>query len=1751
MKTISNLFSIENKKSTAIFLKILLLGLFAIMFMAIRPETASAASSSIDLRDSTVENGTLSGSTIYAESFPLKVKFKVTVDDSNYKLSAFAVHLGDYASYAVNSVPDACSGTSVWVEVWFGFTYDNQDGCVAGTHTIWVGEYFLHDEAATSNHWVLNFVVNHKEDTWWFPDTVGTQVTYTLDWGTPYFRVLDGMGERSWTLAPGTHHTSLFSSTYGSHTFFGYAPMGLYSFQYKSCTSSSYTTQRLYSYDNRLNTSDFSGISSINGDSSFCYDIILIAHNNSTASYRFIQDASAPTISTFTAKGSAAKAAGYTNSQAVTITYSGYDNYVGVGGVAYYEILEGSTTIYSKSSTNPNGRSINLASATAGNHTLTMKIYDQVGRTTSKTYTVKYVPSSKNTLSAISASGTMSGTSIGDDGNLYVTGTSFAFIISYLSENYYTWSYSNSYGSCSVYSCSMASSTTTRTTYLQCSTSASVSFTSSKSISITITDYAGNTSSRSFSYYKIDTSRDIVITDFNIKSYGANVYNIIGPKSVTQGKMQLFYSVQSTTYLSKNKMYLDVMWYYAQQAGGFVDCLPCTGILDIFPSGSYITADNGYQYDDRTTIDDWYSNFGHGDEDYAEISLYNIYGRVTRAQVDLEADFQGPTINNFYAATVTNSTKGTDGNHYVVGSEIPMFLYWYEPHYNGYSVTVGGSTSSCTVQAGYSMSSSTSQKTTRLNCNVANTAVSYTSSKTITITITDLVGNTTSKSFTFYKIDTSRDIVINSFDILAYGAYGYNVIGDYEISGGEVTPVYTLSSQTYWNRNEVCLWVGYHDVDNHFACKYIASGSTYVSVEDDTSEAGYYIEDWYDMHPDGAQRTATLMVQNIYGRTSFADVNIVFDYTAPIISRASLFNATTGTNGAKYIDGDTATILTYWKEANVDSYSITNAAGSILTSSISIGNMNSTTTYKDTYLSANISSISVSYTSQTSITVTIYDKAGYSTSYTLIYYRIDTTRKLNISSFAIKAYGSTLNNYLGPKSITAGKVAPVYSLSSTTYLNTNYMELAIGDEASGPLQLNAWVDCSSCSNITNIVTSGTYITAESGYHLDDRVTIDDWYSQFIDGETRYARLGLKNIYGQLTVKDISFVVDFVAPVINTFTPSFSLMGDNLTTGSDGEYYAVGDVLTSNLKFTDANPHLLKVYFDGTQVAHAGENLTETSTNVFTMTVHNDISTVSVNFDAFIKVMIRVYDAAGNMGSKPYAIYRIDKSRDIVINSFNIAGYGSSVYNRIGPMSVTGGKVRPGLSVASSTYLDANRFNIEIGNKGQLDAFICSSTFQNYAFITIENEASCSQTSIEEWYSYHPHGSQETANIRVYNIYGRLTIASTSILFDYVAPTLELDVNETSRTAIPRVVDAYNKVNRTYLGGHYMYYMSKNDNVPASKLSLMYPAEGDYGTQVPMHLSGGEYYLYVAIIETDDDASADTFTKDVTGNPLANDANVYHKISEYKFIYKFKVNLPYENKDDDSTSLEEEDINTGITSNPSLMGIKVFAIDRMLLVTFDTADTTSSYTLAQINTAISHTGYRIVSINDNSSYTFTKSEVFEETLVSLNSVASSRNELMDVIIIINSPQVVGDTATGATTFTQGDEIGNLGVSFTSAEAFDVQTQITLDGVLVKEVNTNRTGTYEIKTIAKDASGRVTRVSKTVVVEPKAEETKTTTSAQEVKTQELADSITSQTSEVKVENTQSTNKVENNSYKVVAIVETKTTSKKKEEEEEIED
>ena len=42
MKTISNLFSIENKKSTAIFLKILLLGLFAIMFMAIRPETVSA-----------------------------------------------------------------------------------------------------------------------------------------------------------------------------------------------------------------------------------------------------------------------------------------------------------------------------------------------------------------------------------------------------------------------------------------------------------------------------------------------------------------------------------------------------------------------------------------------------------------------------------------------------------------------------------------------------------------------------------------------------------------------------------------------------------------------------------------------------------------------------------------------------------------------------------------------------------------------------------------------------------------------------------------------------------------------------------------------------------------------------------------------------------------------------------------------------------------------------------------------------------------------------------------------------------------------------------------------------------------------------------------------------------------------------------------------------------------------------------------------------------------------------------------------------------------------------------------------------------------------------------------------------------------------------------------------------------------------------------------------------------------------------
>ena len=89
----------------------------------------------------------------------------------------------------------------------------------------------------------------------------------------------------------------------------------------------------------------------------------------------------------------------------------------------------------------------------------------------------------------------------------------------------------------------------------------------------------------------------------------------------------------------------------------------------------------------------------------------------------------------------------------------------------------------------------------------------------------------------------------------------------------------------------------------------------------------------------------------------------------------------------------------------------------------------------------------------------------------------------------------------------------------------------------------------------------------------------------------------------------------------------------------------------------------------------------------------------------------------------------------------------------------------------------------------------------------------------------------------------------------------------------------------------------------------------------------------------------------------------------------------------------------------------------------------------------------------------------------------------LIIFNNAPIYEGEDNTGSSILVnKGEELGNIGLSFTSKEGerVSVDTMITLDGVRVNSVDTSLPGVYSITQVARDKLGRTTKVVREVVV-----------------------------------------------------------------------
>ena len=127
-------------------------------------------------------------------------------------------------------------------------------------------------------------------------------------------------------------------------------------------------------------------------------------------------------------------------------------------------------------------------------------------------------------------------------------------------------------------------------------------------------------------FYRIDTSRDPILTSFSARGYNSILDNYIGPLNVAAGLVAPIYTIDSgrAEYVDTSKGWFAVG----------------TGSNIVF-SHAYVPSGT---YKNSADIAAWYNEQTEGSSK-AYINLYNIYGRVTIKEVPITFDFTAPTLS--------------------------------------------------------------------------------------------------------------------------------------------------------------------------------------------------------------------------------------------------------------------------------------------------------------------------------------------------------------------------------------------------------------------------------------------------------------------------------------------------------------------------------------------------------------------------------------------------------------------------------------------------------------------------------------------------------------------------------------------------------------------------------------------------------------------------------------------------------------------------------------------------------------------------------------------------------------------------------------------------------------------------------------------------------------------------------------------------------------------------------------------------
>ena len=370
-------------------------------------------------------------------------------------------------------------------------------------------------------------------------------------------------------------------------------------------------------------------------------------------------------------------------------------------------------------------------------------------------------------------------------------------------------------------------------------------------------------------------------------------------------------------------------------------------------------------------------------------------------------------------------------------------------------------------------------------------------------------------------------------------------------------------------------------------------------------------------------------------------------------------------------------------------------------------------------------------------------------------------------------------------------------------------------------------------------------------------------------------------------------------------------------------------------------------------------------------------------------------ANSTSGTHTLKFYTYDKAGNAYSKSYNIIYWppGTSGISGISAFSAADGNLTNNTYSPDAGYTNSQTIKYTLSVSG---SYLWKYKVEDGS-TTIYDLSTTSPNGVSGSLATTTNGSHKL-KVYVYDKAGNCATATYSIVLDTVRPVVNININDTAKTATISFSDTYLKTSST-IGTYYKYYLSKSDSLDLTGITMIAPT----GTAVasgnkPMYISSESYYLYIA---------TDEYTRDRAGNVPTSSGKVYMYGTDkggYKgYVYKVDMSVNDGDYSNDSTPIDPDKLASDSKEMAIQKKIEVSLKHRVLTVTVvieahpSAATGVIKTTLAEINEVLTTAGYEILGIGGSTTYAFTESFVYHDVLISKSD--RTQNELIDLIVVI--------------------------------------------------------------------------------------------------------------------------------------------------------